>query len=76
MLAEGHDVDPLKYDQYLEWMSPIPHHQHHDYQLGKVLNCTGVWILDDPEFLSWQSSTESSLLWLYSGIGTGKSCLS
>ncbi|OAP54807.1 hypothetical protein AYL99_11255 [Fonsecaea erecta] len=34
------------------------------------------WFLDDPRFHRWRDSTESSLLWLSTGPGCGKSVLS
>ena len=36
---------------------------------------TGTWIFEDSRYMEWQERTESRLLWLYGGPGTGKTML-
>ena len=59
----------------LAWLSRIPCRDHHDSIYRKVLLNTGLWLLKKAEFVEWQSSSSSSLLWLHGIPGAGKSTL-
>ena len=59
----------------LAWLSGIPCREHHDIIYRDVLPDTGLWLLNKNEFLEWQSSSSSSLLWLHGIPGAGKSKL-
>lgn len=61
--------------QILEWLSPIPYMQHHVQAISDVLPGTGQWLLDHDDFLHWQHSESSSILWLHGIPGSGKSKL-
>ena len=60
----------------LTWLSRIPVRQHHDEVYCDVLPDTGLWLLRKANFLSWQTSSSSSTLWLHGIPGAGKSKLS
>ena len=59
----------------LTWLSRIPCRDHHDMMYREVLSDTGLWLLRKPDFVKWQSSSSSSLLWLHGIPGAGKSTL-
>jgi ankyrin repeat domain-containing protein 50 len=46
-----------------------------DDRLERCLEGTGQWLLDDEEFQSWESSSETKLLWVHGKHGCGKSHL-
>lgn len=60
----------------LQWLSTEPYMAHHDEIYKKVLKGTGAWLLSHSQFLEWQRSSASSILWLHGIPGSGKSCLS
>ena len=59
----------------LAWLSRIPYREHHDMAYREVLPDTCLWLLNKAEFLAWQSSSSSSVLWLHGIPGAGKSKL-
>ncbi|KAE9370092.1 hypothetical protein N431DRAFT_484409 [Stipitochalara longipes BDJ] len=60
---------------FQQWISPVNSYSRHiDIRRTRLAN-TGDWLFEKPEFKSWQSSTESVLLWILGGIGVGKSTL-
>jgi hypothetical protein len=59
----------------LTWISNEPYLQHHR-QAGEGFNPhTGQWLLADENYLNWQRTSTSSILWLHGMIGSGKSKL-
>lgn len=46
-----------------------------DDRLERCLEGTGQWLLDDERFQSWESSSETKLLWVHGKHGCGKSHL-
>lgn len=61
--------------EILSWLSAIPYEQHHqNSRKGRLLD-SGTWFLRKPEYLSWRSSSFSSILWLHGIPGSGKSTL-
>jgi hypothetical protein len=46
-----------------------------DDRLERCLEGTGQWLLDNEEFQSWESSSETKLLWVHGKHGCGKSHL-
>ena len=74
-----HLQDQLKAEErrgLLTWLSRIPYREHHDMAYRDVLPDTGLWLLQKAEFLSWRTSSSSSILWLHGIPGAGKSKLS
>ena len=59
----------------LAWLSRIPCRDHHEIMYREVLPDTGLWLLQKADFVKWQSSSSSSLLWLHGIPGAGKSTL-
>ena len=59
----------------LAWLSRIPCRNHHELIYREVLPDTGLWLLNKADFVEWQSSSSSSLLWLHGIPGAGKSTL-
>ena len=73
-----HLQDHLKAEErrgLLAWLSRIPCREHHEMTYREVLPDTGLWLLNKADFLEWQSSSSSSLLWLRGIPGAGKSKL-
>ena len=58
--------------QIMNWLSAIPYMQHHVQVQSDVLPGTGQWLLEDDQFLEWQKSKSSSVLWLHGIPGSGK----
>jgi len=48
-------------------------HLHNEYNLP--MGDTGKWIFEEVEYRLWRESSESALLWLCGGPGTGKTML-
>ncbi|KAH8432427.1 uncharacterized protein LDX57_010063 [Aspergillus melleus] len=59
----------------LNWLSPISHSGHHQRLRTDRLPVSGLWVFDQPEYVTWRTSNRSSLLWLHGYPGTGKSTL-
>lgn len=49
---------------YLEWISAVPYHGHHDDVVSKRMAGTCDWLLRHPKFRAWEASSGCSLLWL------------
>ncbi|KAG8525573.1 uncharacterized protein KY384_009217 [Bacidia gigantensis] len=65
---EGKDREKIN-----DWISKVDVYSHH--RAISVLPGTGLWFLSRQEFRDWESSDESSLLWLRGNAGTGKTSL-
>lgn len=52
----------------LNWISDVSHRQHHEFNKSMRSPGTGGWLLEKPNFQSWDESDQSSLFWLH-GIG-------
>jgi hypothetical protein len=51
--------------EILTWLSSMKYINHHrEIQKGLVEN-TGEWLFDHPDFLEWERSQESRVLWLH-----------
>lgn len=64
--AEFHDN--LARNQRLEilrWMSTVPYREHHKSSISDVLDQSGAWLQNDPQFIEWRSSSISAILWLH-----------
>ena len=59
----------------LQWLSPVPHKKHHEQTRKDILSSTGSWLLQEQQFLDWQVSSASSIMWLHGAPGSGKSKL-
>ena len=70
------DVNKQGREQVLDWLCT------HDYSDRLRANVdlhqagTGQWLLNDPTFMDWKSSSSSSTLLCHGGPGTGKTVLS
>jgi len=59
--------DDRENEEFLDWISAIDYEARYEEVRSCRMNGTGKWLLDDKDFMKWQSSSSSSLLWL-SGI--------
>ncbi|KAK7531715.1 ankyrin repeat-containing domain protein [Phyllosticta citribraziliensis] len=59
----------------LKWLSAIDFRKHHEAMISGILPNTGEWLLTNPEYASWKSSSSSEILWLHGTWGCGKSRL-
>jgi hypothetical protein len=57
------------------WISPIEYWKHHKLVFDDLHPGSGEWLLNKDEFESWESSTQTSVLWLHGIPGSGKSRL-
>ena len=55
--------------EILLWLSNIPYKKHHHSLSKGLLEGTGLWLLEKPQFVDWRNSSVSSVLWLH-GIRT------
>ena len=58
--------------EILLWLSNIPYKKHHHSLSKGLLEGTGSWLLEKPQFVDWRNSSVSSVLWLH-GIRTSSS---
>lgn len=49
----------------LNWISNIPHANHHWLVCDQLAKGTGEWFLNRPEFIEWRTSAKSATLWLH-----------
>ncbi|KAH0536560.1 hypothetical protein FGG08_006568 [Glutinoglossum americanum] len=59
----------------LRWLSAIPHKEHHKNISQGRLRGSGIWLLNNEEFIRWRKSSASSILWLHGIPGSGKTML-
>lgn len=55
--------------QILRWLSTDDFEETHERYYGQRAKNTGQWLLNDPRFIDWRDTAQSSLLWCY---GAGK----
>lgn len=48
-----------------KWMSQIPYKTHHKTVGKGLLPKSGLWLLQNIEFVEWRKSSSSSILWLH-----------
>ena len=76
MVVDLHnDLEIEERQGLLAWLSRVPCREHYDRTHCEVLPDTGLWLLNEADFLAWPSSSSSSLLWLHGIPGAGKSKL-
>ena len=46
--------------EIFDWLSPMPHRQHHDQIYSNVLPGSGQWFLNHQQLLAWQNTPSSS----------------
>ena len=49
----------------LKWYSVIPYKSHHDLASEGRVAGTGQWLFQRKEFIHWQKSENSEILWLH-----------
>ncbi|SPO04884.1 uncharacterized protein DNG_07569 [Cephalotrichum gorgonifer] len=61
--------------KFLQWISDLSSIADHARISDSRFRGTGLWLLLREEYDEWKSRTETSALWLYGTIGTGKTTL-
>ncbi|GAD99790.1 hypothetical protein AOR_1_288124 [Paecilomyces variotii No. 5] len=75
-LVAQKQVEEKLYVDVLRWLSTVEYPRHHaDHSTARTPG-TCQWLLQHPEFLSWESGSTCSLLLLYGIPGCGKTTLS
>jgi len=75
-ISDMHDnIQQTERQAILQNLSLQPYFKHHGLVTEKVLKDTGRWLLLDSQYIAWQQSSASSILWLHGIPGSGKSCL-
>ncbi|KAL6794836.1 hypothetical protein GGI42DRAFT_363259 [Trichoderma sp. SZMC 28013] len=59
----------------LNWLSQINTRYHHQLEGKDHLPGSGNWLLEHPEFIRWQGTSSSAILWLHGIPGCGKTKL-
>ncbi|KAH7150140.1 ankyrin repeat-containing domain protein [Dactylonectria estremocensis] len=59
----------------LNWLSPLPYHQHHQFVSHWRAPGFGKWLLNDPRYKAWHTASSSSILTLRGVVGCGKTTL-
>lgn len=54
-----------KRQKILEWLSKIEYQKHHRQANANLLEDTGRWLFNKPQFREWQCSSASGILWLH-----------
>ncbi|MCJ1401419.1 hypothetical protein MMC11_004632 [Xylographa trunciseda] len=62
-------------NEIVAWISDMDYRGHHKVILERLTSGTGQWLFQKAEYIRWQRSTTSSLLWLRGDAGIGKSTL-
>ena len=57
-------VDSKRID-ILRWFSTVPYQSHHDLACEGRVAQTGEWLFKRKEFVGWQDSKTSAILWLH-----------
>lgn len=65
----------IRYREILDWLSPIRYIEHQKRHSERRLQGSGEWLLNDEEYLNWQSSSASSIFLLHGMAGSGKTTL-
>jgi hypothetical protein len=60
-----------EFSDIIRWLSPLNFEARHRDIFSKHQEGTGQWLLDDTQFVEWQTS-QSRLLWCYGAPGAGK----
>ncbi|CAG7957123.1 unnamed protein product [Penicillium olsonii] len=60
---------------FLNLISSIKHHDHHQNVTERRTNDTGSWLLETEEFDQWNKQSTSGVFWLEGTAGTGKTFL-
>lgn len=68
-------IESQERERILDWLSEIPYQKHFTQVYKKVIRNTGKWLFESQDFLDWQNSSTSQVLWLHGIMGSGKSCL-
>ena len=64
-----------KYGQFLEWLSVSPYYSYHRFISQSRLASLGKWLLNNKDYIDWQTSSSPSILLIHGIIGSGKSML-
>lgn len=48
----------------MQWVCDARYIEHHNQAKKGLLDRTGQWLIDRPEFRNWQNSSASGILWL------------
>ncbi|KAH7160965.1 ankyrin repeat-containing domain protein [Dactylonectria macrodidyma] len=70
-----HILTEERHQKLLEWLSPLPYHQHHQFVADARVPSFGRWLLSDLRYESWYTSSSSSILSLRGVTGCGKTAL-
>jgi len=49
----------------LQWFSTVPYQKHHNLACEGRVEHTGSWLFQRKEFISWENSNTSTILWLH-----------
>lgn len=64
-----------KYSKFLEWLSVLPYQNYHQFVSQSRLTHVGRWLLNNRDYVDWQTSSSSSILLVHGITGSGKSML-
>ena len=63
------------YGRFLEWLSVLPHYSYHQFISQSRLANLGEWLLNNKDYINWQTSSSPSILLVHGITGSGKSML-
>ncbi|KAK7570991.1 hypothetical protein V3481_019078 [Fusarium oxysporum f. sp. vasinfectum] len=68
-------LDEKTFKRIVEWLSTCSYQLHHESVSKKVMEGSGEWITNHPNYQDWMSSTSSSTLFIHGVRGCGKSSI-
>ncbi|KUI59751.1 Ankyrin repeat and KH domain-containing protein mask [Cytospora mali] len=68
-------VSEERYAEILDWLSPSPYCNHHEFVSQSRLPGVGKWLLSHPKYIDWQNTSSSSMFLLNGVPGCGKTTL-
>lgn len=71
-LISEKEIEEAEFFELLAWLSPVPFMRDHETVKRNRLPNSGKWLLQHPAYVTWRSSSSSSILLLHGIRGCGK----
>ncbi len=68
-------LEEKQFHNILNWLSSVPYPQHHKRHSDERLPDSTQWLFRHPQYMSWKSSSSSSVMLLHGIPGSGKTTI-